>query len=231
MQAIILAAGRGTRMRPLTDRTAKPLIHILGKPLIAHVIESLPPRVDEIIVVVGYRGDEVAAHCKRMFPNLRLFFKNQETLNGTLRALELVQKLVRGPFLVLMADDIIDRASLEWLSNVDSPALLTATSQNPEKYGVVVIRKDGTIEGIEEKPPNPRSNTISTGAMRLDERIFEYEIDPHPNGERYLSVALAKLAREVSVMAAPAAQWISVGSIPDIALAEEILKNQEMQLL
>ncbi len=62
MQCVILAAGKGTRLRPLTDNTPKPLVPVAGKPLIDHTIDALPSAIDELILVVGYLGDQLRAH-------------------------------------------------------------------------------------------------------------------------------------------------------------------------
>ena len=62
MQCVILAAGKGERMRPLTNDRPKPLVLVLGRPLLEHIIEALPAAIDEIILVVGYRGEQIQKH-------------------------------------------------------------------------------------------------------------------------------------------------------------------------
>ena len=62
MQAVIMAAGEGRRMRPLTLELPKPLIKVAGKPILEHILDALPPEIDEVILVVGYKADMVKQH-------------------------------------------------------------------------------------------------------------------------------------------------------------------------
>jgi NDP-sugar pyrophosphorylase family protein len=67
MQCVILAAGKGTRLRPLTDNLPKPLVKVAGKTLLDHIVSSLPSAVDELIIVTGYLEEQIKAHCGTEF--------------------------------------------------------------------------------------------------------------------------------------------------------------------
>jgi len=63
MQCVIICAGKGTRMRPLTEHTPKPLLEVCGKPILQHVVEALPEEIDELVLVVGYLQEQIRSYC------------------------------------------------------------------------------------------------------------------------------------------------------------------------
>src|SRR3989338_1932230 len=95
MKAIILAAGEGIRMRPLTEHIPKQLIHVRGKPLINHLVGVLPSAVDELIVVVGYRGEKICDHCKDRFLGMPVTYLWQEEKTGTYSAMDLARSFIK----------------------------------------------------------------------------------------------------------------------------------------
>ncbi len=96
--------------------------------------------------------------------------------------------------------------------------------------GVVAVRPDGTLESIIEKPEHPASNLVSTGAMVLDERLFEYDAPRHESGEYFMTSPLAKLAAEHAITVVEQPLWIPVGYPDDIKKAEERLAQVESTL-
>src|SRR5262245_18769194 len=106
MQCVILAAGKGTRLRPLTENTPKPLVKVAGKTLLDHIVESIPSSVDELIIVTGYLGHMIQEHCGQEFHGRKVKYVTQEEQNGTAKALWLCKDLIKGRFLFLFADDI-----------------------------------------------------------------------------------------------------------------------------
>src|SRR4051812_10320077 len=106
MQCVILAAGEGKRMRPLTETMPKPLVPVLGKPIIEYVLEALPQEVNEVFIITGYKGDMVRAHLGESHDGRPIRYIHQETPSGTAHALALARPHLNGRFLVLVADDI-----------------------------------------------------------------------------------------------------------------------------
>ena len=223
MQAVILAGGEGKRMRPLTERQPKPLIEVAGKPIIEHVMDVLPLEVDEIIIVIGYKGDMIRERLGDFYSGKRIRYVHQWMPCGTAHALSLARPLLSGRFLLLNADDLHGPAAI--IEALVYPlSIIVAPHPEPEKFGVIKKRADGTLEEIVEKPETPMGNLVSTGAMVLDDRLFNYEAERHANGEYYMTNPLGKLAKELPVRVVEQDLWIPLGYPEDIPKAEEILK-------
>ncbi|MGB4076635.1 MAG: sugar phosphate nucleotidyltransferase [Minisyncoccia bacterium] len=224
MQAVILAAGEGKRMRPLTLSRPKPLIEVAGKPIIEHVIDALPKAIDEIIVVTGYKGDMLREYLGTSYKGRPIRYVHQWMPAGTAHALSIARPFLKGQFMFLNADDILGPEALQEALN-HPLAILVSTHDRPETMGVIEKREDGTLHHIEEKPEHPKSNLVNTGTMVLDERLFDYEAPRHVSGEYYMVDPVSALAKEHPVMVIEQPLWIPVGYPEDIAKAEARLKE------
>ncbi len=211
-------------MRPLTLERPKPLVEVNGKPIIEHVIEALPPEVDEVIIIIGYKGKMIKERLGDSFDGRRIRYVHQWMPAGTAHALSLARPFLGGRFLLMNADDIHGPEALA--EAITHPlSILVASHTEPEKMGVVQKRPDGTLASIIEKPEHPEGNLVSTGAMVLDERLFEYEAPRHESGEYFMTAPLASLAAEHPIMAVQQSLWIPVGYPEDIERAETILRE------
>lgn len=223
MQCVILAAGKGTRLRPLTDTCPKPLITVAGRPLLDHIVAALPSSVDELIIVVGYLGEQIKTYCGSEFHGKKVTYIVQEEQNGTAMALWLCRDLLKGRFLFMFADDIHGKGDIARAVSF-SRSMLTMTSENPERFGVVVRNPDGTLSEIIEKPTHPPSNLVSTGVMVLDTNIFNFVPETEVNGEYYLTEVIERYAREYPIAVVEEEMWVPIGYPEDIEKAEELLK-------
>ena len=224
MQCVILAAGKGTRLRPLTDDRPKPLVLVAGKPLLDHIVEGLPSAIDELIIVVGYLGEQIRAYCGEKFHGRRVRYVEQTVQDGTARALWLVRDMLNGRFLFMFADDIHGKNDIARVVSF-SRGILTMPSDTPERFGVIVRNPDGTLAEMIEKPTHPPSNLVSTGVMVLDRHIFEFEPERPVNGEYYLTEVLERYARKYPVAVVEEHLWLPIGYPEDIAKAEVALAN------
>lgn len=222
MQCIILAAGKGTRLRPLTDNCPKPLVKVAGKPLLDHIIEALPSAVDELIIVVGYLGHMIREYYGSEYHGKKVTYVEQVEQNGTARALWLCKDLLKGRFIFMFADDIHGKNDIARITSY-SRGMLAKTSDTPERFGVIVRNPDGTLFQIVEKPTHPPSNLVSTGIMVLDDNIFKFEAKNPVNGEYYLTEVLEEYAKEYPVAVVEENFWIPVGYPEDITRAETLL--------
>ena len=222
MQCVILAAGKGTRLKSLTDNCPKPLVHVAGKSLLDHIVEALPSAVDEIIIVVGYLGVMIREYCGEIFHGKKVTYVEQVVQDGTGRALWLCKDMLKGRFLFLFADDIHGKEDIARLTSF-TRGILVMASDTPERFGVVVQNADGTLAEIIEKPEHPPSNLVSTGVMVLDEHIFEFEPTHPVNGEYYLTESLEQYAQQYPVFVVEEKMWLPIGYPEDIENAEKRL--------
>lgn len=211
-------------MRPLTEKLPKPLIEVAGKPIIEHVLDALPSEIDEVIIVTGYKGEMIQERLGETYKGRPIRYVHQWMLAGTAHSLSIARPFLKGTFMFLNADDIVGPEALK--EALKHPlAILAATHDRPETMGVINTRADGTLEGIEEKPENPKSNLVNTGTMVLDERLFAYEAPRHESGEYYMTDPVSALAKDHPVMIIEQPVWIPVGYPEDIPKAEQKLKE------
>lgn len=225
MQCVILAAGKGTRLRPLTENCPKPLVKVAGKPLLDHILEALPSAVDEIIIVTGYLGHMIREYYGATYGTKKITYVEQVEQTGTARALWLCKDLIKGRFLFLFADDIHGKADLARATSFIR-SILVASVNEPEKFGIVVRNPDGTLGLMIEKPEHAPSNCASTGAMVLDEHIFEFEPQTPVKGEYYLTEVIERYAQKYPIAVVEQQLWIPIGYPEDITRAETLLSMQ-----
>jgi UDP-N-acetylglucosamine diphosphorylase / glucose-1-phosphate thymidylyltransferase / UDP-N-acetylgalactosamine diphosphorylase / glucosamine-1-phosphate N-acetyltransferase / galactosamine-1-phosphate N-acetyltransferase len=222
MQCVILAAGMGKRLRPLTDNTPKPLVKVAGKSLLDHIVEALPSAVDELIIVTGYLEEQIRAHCGTEFHGKKVTYIHQEEQKGTGHALWLCKNLIKGRFLFMFADDLHGAQDIARATSY-TRSMLTFTTNTPERFGIVVRHPDGTLAEIIEKPAHPPSNLASTGVMVLDDHIFDFELKVEKDGEFYLTDVIAEYAAKYPIAVVEQNLWIPIGYPEDIEKAERIL--------
>jgi bifunctional UDP-N-acetylglucosamine pyrophosphorylase/glucosamine-1-phosphate N-acetyltransferase len=225
MQCVILAAGKGSRLRPLTETTPKPLIKVKDKTLLDHIVSSLPSAVDELIIVTGYLEEQIRNHCGEEFHGRKVTYVHQEEQKGTAHALWLCKDLLRGRFLFMFADDLHGRKDIARATSY-TRSMLTLSTDSPEKFGIVVRHPDGTLAEMIEKPDHPPSNLASTGVMVLDDNIFKFDpFAKETKGEYYLTDVLSEYAKDYPVAVVEQDLWIPIGYPEDIANAEAVIDS------
>jgi bifunctional UDP-N-acetylglucosamine pyrophosphorylase/glucosamine-1-phosphate N-acetyltransferase len=222
MQCVILAAGLGTRMRPLTEAMPKPLVPVCGKPLLTHIVEALPSSVDELIIVVGYKGEMIEEYCGTEFHGKRVSYVKQIEQNGTAKALWLCKDLIKGRFMLLFADDIHGKQDLARAVSFTRSLLVTSVEET-HKFGIVVRNPDGTLGMMIEKPEHAPSNCASTGPMVIDEHIFEFPPEKAVKNEYYLPEVIERYAAKYPIAVVEQELWVPVATVDDIGKAETIL--------
>ena len=225
MIAVIPCAGEGVRMRPLTLTKPKQLLEIAGKPILEHIFENLPDEINEVILVVGYLGDKIRDYFGGEFGGRKVQYVVQENTTGTWVALLKAKPFLNEKkFLVLLGDDVLDKASIEKCLKHDL-AVLVGEVEDPRRFGVVVTNETGKILDFVEKPKNPPSNLANTGVQVLDSKIFDYPARRHPNGEFYLTDSISQLAREYDVFVEHAKMWLSIATPEDLKRIDENFKT------
>jgi UDP-N-acetylglucosamine diphosphorylase / glucose-1-phosphate thymidylyltransferase / UDP-N-acetylgalactosamine diphosphorylase / glucosamine-1-phosphate N-acetyltransferase / galactosamine-1-phosphate N-acetyltransferase len=222
MQCVILAAGKGTRLQPLTNNLPKPLVPVCGKPLLDHIVGALPSAVKEIIIVVGYRGDMIKEYCGDTFHGRPVTYIEQTEINGPAKALWLAKDMIRGRFLFMFADDIHGKDDLARAVSF-SRSILATTSDTPERFGVIVRNPDGTISDMEEKPTAPSSNLVATGPMVLDTNIFNFPPENPINNEYFMPEIIMRYKENYPIAVVEENLWLAIGYPEDIHRAEQRL--------
>ncbi len=218
-----MAAGRGTRMKPLTDATPKPLIKVVGKPILDHIAAALPSEITEIILIVNYKAEQIKAHCGAVYFGRPVTYVMQDNpAGGTGAALRCAESYITDTFLVLNGDDICGPVALQKIVR-EEHAMFFHTSDHPEDFGVIIENLDGTLKALDEKPAQPTSNKVSTGSFLLSPQIFSYHTETHQNGEVYLVDMVTKYANEHSIKLIEQELWLPIGRPQDIKIAEELL--------
>jgi bifunctional UDP-N-acetylglucosamine pyrophosphorylase/glucosamine-1-phosphate N-acetyltransferase len=227
MQCVILAAGKGTRMLPLTEYTPKPLIKVLGRPVLDYIVEALPPEITELILVTNYLEEQIKEHCGAEFYGRKVTYVTQTNpAGGTGAALLCAKGLVVGKFLMLNGDDIHGTAALQEAINQPN-ALIGVHSETPEKFGVLEVNPDGTLKAIIEKPENPTSNLVHTGGFVADTSLLDVSVPVSSLGELLATDMLTIYAATHPMQVIKQPFWISIGYPEDITRAEEILNRLE----
>jgi len=181
MQAVILAAGRGTRMKELTQDTPKPLLLVSGKTLLEHKFETLPDTVTEIILVVGYFADQVRAACGEIYKNIPIRYVVQDTLDGTGGALWKAKDLLKDTFVVMMGDDLYTKEDVAACISQKGWTMLVQETACIYGGGRIVI-DEGVVSAIEEGEHGGIPGFINTGLQTLDMRFFDQPLVPKSVG-------------------------------------------------
>ena len=161
MKVVIPAAGIGTRLRPLTYTLPKTLIYIAGRPILGHIIHSVPSGLGELVIVVGYMGDRVREYVDFDFPRPKKYVVQQERL-GLGHAVWLALKDVGEEEVLILLGDTIIEADLSAVISSQVTSIGVKEVEDPREFGVVELRH-GRVTRIVEKPPSPPSNLIITG--------------------------------------------------------------------
>jgi glucose-1-phosphate thymidylyltransferase len=171
MQAVILAAGEGKRVRPLTRSRPKAMIPVANRPIIEYVIEALLKNgIRDITVVVGYRKEQVTRFLNQLDIPIEVVVQDKQL--GTAHALLCAQSKIRGNFLLLPGDNYIDPQSIARIRDVHN-AMLVKDHPSPSNFGVVCL-KGGQVTHLVEKPEHAPSFMVSTGIYSLTKDFFSY---------------------------------------------------------
>lgn len=228
MRAVILAAGEGRRMRPLTEETPKSMLNILGKPLLERFLEVLPDEIDEIILVVGYKKEAIQDYFGDKFNGKKISYVFQKEQLGVAHALFLCKDLIKDGerFLYGYCDDLHSKKALEELIKY-SLAALAMEHSDPKHFGVFEVDTSGNLLNIEEKPKNPKSNLVATGVYVLDSRIFDYDlVKDGEHGEYFITDNISRMAKDFDFKVVVADFWRPIAYPKDIlAIEEEVAKG------
>lgn len=179
MQAVILSGGFGTRMRPLTYSTPKPLLPIMNKPLIQHIVDQLPDEVDEVVLAANYKIDMLRDYFDEVDIDKKVHVVDEPEPRGTGGAVRNVDEYLYDTFFVINADIIssIDLADyIDFYRKKEAVGAISAWEvDNPEEFGIFELDEDDRILRFQEKPKawEAFSNTINAGHYILEPEVID----------------------------------------------------------
>jgi len=215
MECVVLAAGEGRRMRPLTAKRPKVMLPLANRPMLEHlVLAARDAAINDFVFVVGYGEREIRKHFGDGSQwGIHIRYAPQRHQHGTADAVRSVRDLVTGPFLLLNGDMIIKSTDIAELRNCHPPCMSMSTTDHPGDYGVVMV-ENGLVTSLEEKSKNPKSNMINAGAYLFDADIFDAvdRVQTSSRGELELTDALIKYIAERVLKAHQLTYWMDVGN-------------------
>ena len=180
MEAIILAGGFGTRLRPLTYTRAKSLLPIMNKPMISYLIDMLPPEVDTVILAANYKKHQLESYFESLNSDKTFIVNEEPEPLGTGGAVKFAEQYLTDEFFVLNSDIICSLNLSDMITfhrNQHSVATISLWPvDNVSEFGVAEIQNQGKITRFVEKPKqeDAPSNLINAGAYLLDLSILDY---------------------------------------------------------
>jgi glucose-1-phosphate thymidylyltransferase len=196
MKVIIPLAGKGTRLRPHTHITPKPMLKIAGKPVIDYVMEDLQRlgNVEQVIYITGHLKEKVEEYARTKYPFPAVFIE-QKVQDGTAGAVHLAKQYVDQPVFIIFVDTIFD-ADLSVVNRTDADGIIwVKTVDDYQRFGVVVSDEQGNMTKIVEKPSTPVSKRANIGLYYIKNWKLLYEgiehtlRQPKNKGEFYLTDA------------------------------------------
>ncbi|MDB9235686.1 nucleotidyltransferase family protein [Halorubrum ezzemoulense] len=233
MDAVIPAAGRGSRLGKLTDDRPKRFVDVAGRPLLAHVFETtVEAGADELIVIVGYEAGQIVDQFGDTFEGVPIMYVHQREQLGLGHAVLQAEPHVDGTFLFLNGDNVFAGSvapAVEAAGEAD--AVLAVKEVSPEvatTTGVIETDERGRVTGIVEKPAEPSSTLVTTGCYVLPEDIFHAcaLLRPSAEGEYQLSEAVSLLVRAGDEAATVrAGERVNVNTPEDVDRASELVRG------
>ncbi|MFP3228152.1 MAG: sugar phosphate nucleotidyltransferase, partial [Caldisphaera sp.] len=238
MKLVLLAGGKGERLKPLTETKQKTLMPILNKPLICRHLEKLIKNLnfDQIIIIISYKKEQVIDTINNCIENNKnITYVDQLEEKGTGHAIKLAMEYGgEGDYLIVYSDLYLSNNVYNNLIKLKSPGIVVTESNNPVNYGVVKIDNE-IVKEIKEKPKNNeyQSNMIFAGIIRFPYEAKKYldNLRLSPRNEYEVTDAINDMAKEfdVSVLKIPRNEWQDIGRPWELLLANRLALEEEVK--
>ena len=223
VSAVVLAAGEGRRLEPLTNRRPKPMVPVANQPLLEHVLEAVVAAgIDHVVFVVGYRQERIRNHFGDGDDwGVDVEYVDQSTQLGTGHAVLQAESAVDGPFVVVNGDRIVDPSIVAEVSTQAgegaTPTMAVTQVDQPRAYGVVTLEGDRVV-AIDEKPKTPvETGRINAGVYGFSPTVFEAIRDTATSGELTITATLNDLVASAGVHAVSYDdRWLDVSNLWDL---------------
>ncbi len=240
MKAVVLAAGEGVRLQPVTTTRPKHLIRVGGKPILQHCLETLKRvGVTDVVLVTHYMGDaihEFFGDGEKL--HLKIEYVNQPSVLGTGNAAAVAEPYMKGNFLLVYGDLLYSQESVKRVvDNFDEEKVAAAMAvvpvEKPENYGIVDVDRNCKIRRIVEKPArkDAPSHLANAGIYAFTQNVFEllHKLQPSIRGELELTDAISLLTRDkksVLAIEIPKTEWLDIGHPWDLLEANAWALNR-----
>jgi len=242
MKAVVLAAGEGIRLRPLTFTRPKHLIPVAGKPLLEHVLLSIKSAgINEALIVVHYMAEQIKQHFgDGSSLGMKIEYAFQPEVRGTGDAVSPAEPYVKGDFLLVYGDLLITSNIVKLVLQSHEKEKTLATMavvhvKHPEHYGIVKLAGSHVTDIIEKPTPKEApTNLANAGIYVFSTEIFERirQTPPSPRGEYEITDSLRLLMQSEQPVAAvqiPHEEWLDVGRPWDLLEANQRMLDQIKQ--
>ena len=237
MKAVIPLAGRGTRLRPHTHLTPKPLIRVAGKPVLDFILDDLlEAGVTEMVFIVGHLQEAIRSHIAASYPQVNARYVVQEVQDGTAGAVGLAEPWADDELLILFADTLfeVDLDIVGTLDPAKTGVIWAKEVEDYQRFGVIVTDGPGDMKHIVEKPREPVSKLANIGLyyIRDHELLFEgirhmLGAGPGPTGEYFLTDAFQYMVDAgAKIVTAPVKSWLDVGKVDALLEANRTLVSR-----
>lgn len=231
MKVIIPLAGKGTRLRPHTHVTPKPMLMVAGKPVMEYILEDLQRlgNIEQVIYITGHLKEKVEAYAREHFPVPSVFIE-QKVQDGTAGAVALAREHVDQPVLIVFVDTIFD-ADLSVIDELDVDGIIwTKEVEDYQRFGVVVTDDEDNMTRIVEKPTEPISRRANIGLYYIRNWKLLYEGIDHvlasaPNlGEWYLTDAFQYMIEKgAKIRAIDVEGWHDAGKLDTLLETNRVM--------
>jgi len=213
MQAIIIAAGKGTRIYPISLTRPKPLFQLMGQTMIEYTLDQLQGLATEVILVLGYKGEMIQKRIGNRYKGMRIRYVWQKKQTGTGSAVTSALKYIDDKFLLLMGDDLYSRKDIKNILK-KFPAIGAQEVKNPKSFGVITA-KNGLMINLAEKPERPQSKLANTALYYFPKTIFKYAISKSARGEYEFTDYVKQFANDQKLNVYIAKEWMPIPYVWD----------------
>jgi len=211
-------------MKDLTKSNNKNMLKVKGQPILRHKLSLLPKEVDEIIFVIGYRGEQIKKQFGDEYKGRKIKYVVQKRLNGTGGAIHRAKKLLKDRFLVIYGDDLYHKKDIEEIIKFDL-AMLAKEVEDVTRFGILQVDKKRNLTSIIEKPKHSKNKLAFIGVLVLNKKFFKYKLVPISDREFGLPQTVVVMAKDFPVKVVEANHWHPIGCPEDIESAEKLIGN------
>lgn len=229
MKAVIIAAGKGTRMGPLTENRPKAMLPIANRPLLEHIIVAIKAAgIKDFLMVTGYSKEKIIDYFgDGASLGVNIEYIEQQRQNGTADAIAVARNSINERFLVSNGDVLAGIQDIKNILNARGEVVLAAKKvASPEEYGILYV-KGNSVEKIIEKPKKSISDLANAGIYVFEPSIFDAisETGPSPRGEYEITDSIQRL-----IDSGKASGYVSLEKWQDIGFPWHMLEANEMML-